>query len=216
MLSTPIDEAPQDLISLYEELWADVQPESSRRVLIAALQEFATNGFAGSTVRQIAERAEMSPAGLYVNYKSKGDLLFAIVQTSHTLIMAELGADAIRAAPAPDKLRAFVETFVVFHARYHLLAFVGEYELRSLDERQLAPITRLRHRYRQLVEGILLEGIAAGDFDVADLRGTARTILSLGVDVARWFRLEGPLQPQDVAALQADLVLRMLRRAPVS
>jgi AcrR family transcriptional regulator len=214
VLSTTTDTAPADFRSLYQEMWADVEPESSRRLLIAALEAFATTGFAGSTTRQIAERAEMSPAGLYVNYKSKGDLLFAIVLTEHNVVMAEVAEVVERSIPAPEKLRAFVETFVIFHARYHLLAFVGEYELRSLEPDQLAPISRLRHRYRHLVEGVLLQGIATGDFEVADLSGTARTILSLGTDVARWFRSEGPLTPQDVAALQSDLVLRMVRRVP--
>lgn len=210
------EEAPVDFDSLYQELWADVQSESSRRLLIAALVCFARNGFAGSTTRQIAESAGMSPAGLYVNYRSKGDLLFAIIQTSHRFVLDEVTDMAAQDVPAPDKLRAFVHAFVVFHARYHLLAFVGEYELRSLEGERLVQITRLRHRYRALVEGILIEGIAAGSFEVIDLRGTARTILSLGMDVARWFRSEGPLTPQDVAALQADLVLRMVRRVPTA
>lgn len=181
---------------------------------MSALQAFASNGFAGSTTRQIAERAGMSPAGLYVSYRSKSELLLAIVRTSHEFILTEVTEVASQNSPAPDKLRSFMEAFVVFHARYHLLAFVGEYELRSLDGEALADITRLRHRYRQLVEQILLEGIDGGYFEVRDLRGTARTILSLGMDVARWFREEGPLTPHDVAALQADLVLRMVRRVP--
>lgn len=214
MLTRTIDETHLDVDSLYQELWADVQPESSRRVLIAALVSFATNGFAGSTTRQIAERAEMSPTGLYVNFKSKSDLLFAIVQTANRFVLDEVTEVAAKDLGAPEKLSEFVEVFVVFHARYHLLAFVGEYELRALEGEPLTRIIRLRHRYRHLVEGILLEGIASGDFEVSDLRSAARTILSLGTDVARWFRADGPLAPRDVAAQQSELVLRMVRRVP--
>ncbi len=211
-VTASIDESRHDLYTVYQEVWGDVQSESSRRLLISALLCFSTNGFAGSTTRQIAERAAMSPAGLYVNYRSKGDLLFAVIHTSHRFMLHELTEIAEGADAAPEKLRGFVQAYVAFHARYHLLAFVGEYELRSLEAEQLARITPLRHRYRSLVEGLLLEGVASGDFDVADLRGTARAILSLGMDVARWFRHDGPLTPQDVAALQADLVRRMVRR----
>ena len=212
MLTTTTETTPGDFDRLYETLWADVQPESSRRVLIAALEAFASTGFAGSTTRQIAERAGLSPAGLYVSYRSKSDILIAIIRASHEVTMAEVTQVARRDISAPEKLHDFVQAVAVFHARYHALAFVGEYELRSLEGEALAQITRLRHQYRQLVEGILLEGIAGGHFEVIDLRGTARTILSLGVDVARWFRNEGPLTPEDVAALQADLVLRMVQR----
>jgi AcrR family transcriptional regulator len=183
---------------------------------MAALEAFATYGFAGSTTRQIAERAGMSPAGLYVHYRSKADLLFEIARTGHERALAEVTAAAERALGATAKLRAFVETFVIWHAHYHTLARVCQYELRSLAGEQLEGITRLRRAFQGTVEAILHEGVTAGDFDVDDLRGTARTILSLGIDVARWFTGRGSLLPQDVATLNADLVLRMVRRVPAS
>jgi AcrR family transcriptional regulator len=52
---------------LYEELWVHVQADSSRRLLISALDCFALKGFEGASAREIAERAGMSPAGLYVD-----------------------------------------------------------------------------------------------------------------------------------------------------
>lgn len=214
MLTKTTDDVTYDVDTLYQDVWADVQPESSRRVLIAALESFAANGFAGSTTRQIAERAEMSSTGLYVNFKSKSDLLFTIVRTANRFVLQEVTEVAAKDLPAAEKLREFVEAFVVFHARYHLLAFVGEYELRALTGEPLTQVIRLRHQYRNLVEGILIEGIASGDFEVTDLRSATRTILSLGTDVARWFRDDGPLAPLDVARQQSDLVLRMVRRVP--
>jgi hypothetical protein len=35
-------------------------------------------------------------------------------------------------------------------------------------------------------------------------------LLSLVVDVARWYRPEGPRSPDDIGALYADLALRMV------
>jgi AcrR family transcriptional regulator len=205
-----------DLDSSYHELWANVHPESSLRLLMAALEAFATNGFAGSTTRQIAERAGMSPASLYVHYRSKSDLLFAIARTGHEGVLSEVTTATGRAIGPPAKLRAFVETFVIWHARFHTLARVCQYELRSLDGEQLEVITRLRRAFQWQVEEILQQGVNAGDFDVGDLRGTGRTILSLGIDVARWFRGQGSLLPEEVAALNADLVGRMVRRVHAS
>lgn len=205
---------PLDVDASYEGLWAEVQPESSRRLLMAALEAFATNGFAGSTTRQIAERAGMSPAGLYVHYRSKCDLLFEIARTGHERALSEVTAATDSAVGPQARLRAYVETFVIWHARFNTLARVCQYELRSLEGEQLEAITRLRRAFQRQVEAVLQEGVTAGEFDVGDLRGTARTILSLGIDVARWFRGRGSLLPQDVAALNADLVARMVRRVP--
>ena len=154
----------------------------------------------------------MSPAGLYVHYRSKADLLFEIARTGHERALEEVTTATDRALDAPAKLRAFVETFVIWHARFNTVARVCQYELRSLGGEQLDGITRLRRVFQRQVEEILQQGVSAGDFDVGDLRGTARTILSMGIDVARWFRGQGSLSPQDVAALNAELVLRMVRR----
>jgi AcrR family transcriptional regulator len=140
---------------LCEGLWADVQSESSQRLLMAGLEAFAMYGFAGSTTRQITERAGMSPAGLYVHYRSKADLLFEITRTGHERALAEVTTATERALDAPAKLRAFVETFVIWHARFHTLARVCQYELRSLGGEQLEAITRLRRAFQRQVEGIL-------------------------------------------------------------
>jgi hypothetical protein len=35
-------------------------------------------------------------------------------------------------------------------------------------------------------------------------------VLSLCIDVARWFNVNGPRTPDEVGALNADLVLRMV------
>ena len=43
-------------------LWVGVQPEPARRLLVAGLELFAAQGFHGTTTRDIAARAGMSPA----------------------------------------------------------------------------------------------------------------------------------------------------------
>jgi hypothetical protein len=49
-----------------------------------------------------------------------------------------------------------------------------------------------------------------GEFDLPDVPGTALAILSLCIDVARWFNPDGRRTPDDVGVLYADLVGRMV------
>jgi hypothetical protein len=60
------------------------------------------------------------------------------------------------------------------------------------------------------VRGIVEDGVASGEFDVLDVQGTTLAVLSLCIDVARWFNVDGPYTPEEVGALYADLVLRMV------
>ncbi len=59
----------------------------------------------------------------------------------------------------------------------------------------------------------LARGVAAGVFDVADLQGTALAMLSLCIDLARWYEPGADHNsPEAVGELYADLVSRMLRK----
>ena len=53
-------------------------------------------------------------------------------------------------------------------------------------------------------------GVAAGAFDTPDPAMTATALLSLGIDVARWYREDGSWTPQDIAGHYRDLALRMV------
>jgi AcrR family transcriptional regulator len=205
-MSSPAIEAKQ----FYEELWRSVQPETSRRLLISALDCFAVKGFEGTTTREIAEGAGVSPAGIYIHYRTKGDLLFEIIRSGHQTNWEDTSAAMATAESPIQKLIAFVESFVIWHARFHTLARVAQYELRSLSEDQFAVVRDIRRRFQRALEDILEAGARIREFDVDDPHGTARAILSLGIDVARWFTGLGALRPEAVADLYVDLALRMV------
>jgi hypothetical protein len=85
-----------------------------------------------------------------------------------------------------------------------------QYELDSLGPEARKEILALRRQCDAEVRAVIEEGVAAGEFDVLDVKGTTLAVLSLCIDVARWFNVEGPWTPDEVGALYADLVLRMV------
>ena len=64
--------------ALLDGAWQDVQPAPARRLLVAAVQAFAERGYHATTTRDISTRVGLSPAGVYVYYKSKEELLHRI------------------------------------------------------------------------------------------------------------------------------------------
>jgi len=69
----------------------------------------------------------------------------------------------------------------------------------------------LRRQSEDAIRSIIKDGVKAGEFDVPEVSGTTLAVLSLCIDVARWFNPEGRRTPDEVGALYADLVLRMVR-----
>ncbi len=188
-------------------------PDARTRLAAAAVEAFAARGFHGTTTRDISTTAGMSPAALYVHHRSKEELLFELARVGHLRVL-----ELVRASVAPltdpvDQLGQLVEDFVRDHADQHTGARVINYELSALTPEHLAEIRAIRHDIDLVVRGVLDRGVAAGVFTTPDSRMTALAILSLGIDVARWYRDEGRWTPPEVAAHYRLLALRMVGAA---
>ena len=60
-----------------------------RRIQDVALELFVERGYEGTSLREIAERLDVTKAALYYHFKTKEDILVALVQT-HIAPLAEL------------------------------------------------------------------------------------------------------------------------------
>jgi AcrR family transcriptional regulator len=193
-------------------LWAGIESESSRRLLLSALAAFARHGFQAATTREIAEGAGLSPAAVYVHYKAKSDLLHEISRIGHQSVLDEVER-AVRDAPSEpaERVRRFVAAFAQWHADHHVVARVIQYELKSLPPRQFRQIAKLRKRFEDLLSVELRAGVESGAFEVPDLEATTLAILSLCIDLARWYHPGADHKTSDeVGQLYADLVGRMI------
>jgi AcrR family transcriptional regulator len=204
-MSTAEETADGDL-----EPWGEVTPEAARRLLVAAVEAFAERGYHATTTRDIAGRAGMSPAALYIHYKTKEELLHRISRIGHDKALDILRTAARREGSAAERLADAVSSFVRWHAGRRTTARVVQYELDALGPEARAEILGLRRQVDAEVRGIIEDGTAAGEFDVIDVKGTTLAVLSLCIDVARWFNTAGPRTPDEVGALYAGLVLRMV------
>jgi AcrR family transcriptional regulator len=190
--------------------WGEVAPEAARKLLAAAVEAFAERGYHATTTRDIASRAGMSPAALYIHYRTKEELLHRISRIGHDRALEILETAAALGGTPGERLAAAVASFVRWHAGRHDTARVVQYELDALSPDHRTEIIALRRRSDAVVRGLLEEGVASGEFDVPDIPGTTVAVLSLCIDVARWFNVRGRRTPEEVGELYARLVLRMV------
>lgn len=192
------------------DLWPGERTEAARRLLLAAVESFATRGFHATTTRDIATAAGMSPAALYIHYPSKAALLAEISRTGHqaTLDLVEQ-AEASSTNPIAQ-MRRLVEDFTIWHARGHTVGRIVNNELHALPEDAFADVADMRIRIEDTVRRIIESGIAHRLFETPDVRTTARAITSLGIDVSRWYTDRSSETPEELARRYGVLVLRML------
>ncbi|BDH57108.1 TetR/AcrR family transcriptional regulator [Tsukamurella sp. PLM1] len=178
------------------------------RLLSAAAEAFAERGFHGTTTRDIAGAAGMSPAAVYVHYKSKEQLLHQLSVVGHQRILDVLReVDDAERSPA-ERLSAALRAFATHHASAHTSVRVVNYELEALTEEHRAEVVALRREITRRIRTIVDAGVEDGSFDTPDPGMATIAVLSSGIDIGRWYHDGGPITPERIGDFYADLALR--------
>jgi AcrR family transcriptional regulator len=192
------------------ELFEAIKPAPARRLLLAALASFAGQGFYAATTRDIAKRAKMSPAAVYIHYSTKQDLLMAIIHVGHRSALEAIQLTLNGNDSPTARLAKVVRELVLWHAKYHLTARVSQYELAALSPENFKVIATLRRETEQVMTQTIQAGVDSGDFDTSDPAAAAGAILSLAIDVARWYPSGWRKPRAALAEFYSDIALRMV------
>lgn len=180
----------------------------------AAAHAFAEKGFHATTTRDIASRAGLSPAGVYVHFGSKEELLFNLSRLGHEAALRHLRAAIAADASPAAALACLMARFSEWHAEQHQVARVVQYEHHHLTTEHHAQVLALRKQIDALVRGVLERGVATGSFVIDDIGDTALALLSIVVDVARWYSPTIRRTPAQIGATNAALALRLVGARP--
>jgi AcrR family transcriptional regulator len=191
------------------DLWAEWASSTQRAIVGAALESFAERGFHGTSLKHIAQASGLSTAALYVHFASKEELLFALSRRGHAIALDLVRAAATGRDPAVA-LRVLVYAFTRWHAEQRTTARVVQYEQGALTAEHAEVVADLRRDTERVVRGLIGRGVEAGVCTVPDVRGAGAAVLSLGIDVARWFVPGSAWTPDALGLLYAELAGRML------
>lgn len=206
------DSAAASGIDVPDQLWDSDRAEVARSLLTSGVRCFAANGFHATTTRDITSAVGLSPGALYVHFRSKEHVLFEIVHTGHRRSL-EVLEEVESAVDAREHLRTLVRRFVAWHAHHHVVARVCQYELAALSEQHYEEIRELRRRSTATFQDVVKRGVAERSFADVDVHRVVRAVLSLGVDLVRWYRSDGADSPQQLGEFYADLALGMVTGA---
>lgn len=201
----PPGSRPDDLASA-DGASADAQ----RRLAAAAVECFAEHGFHGTTTRAIARAAQMSSAGLYIHHSSKEELLYRISLRGHQVALRVITDAAATSEDPAERLTAMMRAFVRHHARHHTTARVLNFELGALSPEHQQEVFKIRKAIDRLMLDVIEAGAARGQFHTPNPHMTSVALLSLTVDVARWYRDDLPWTPEQIGDHFSELALRMV------
>lgn len=183
---------------------------SVERLLDAAAGAFADRGFHATTTRDIASRAGLSGAGVYVHFDSKEALLYALSRRGHEAALELVRASATLPGTATERVARLMSGFATWHAEHYEVARVVQYEFPHLLPEHRDEVLALRKDIDRAVSALLEEGVAAGEFEVSDVSDTALALMSLCIDVARWYSPGVRRTPTGIGRTYASLGLRLV------
>lgn len=181
--------------------WRAYGPPGLPPSLEAALACFAEHGYHGTSVRDIAARAQLSVPGLYHHYPSKQSLLQGLLELTMLDLLERCEQAVAEAGPDPvDQFDAIVESLLRFHMSRQQQAFIGSTEIRSIDNGYRKTYVAYRDRLQHMLDDIISAGITAGRFSTPAPKGAGRAIATMCVGISTWYRADGELSPDEIVA----------------
>lgn len=188
----------------------------------AALELFSERGFSATRLEDVAARAGLSKAAIYLYFEDKTALLKAVIHEAvdataaraQGIVVGQTGpvaplleamlasvATGMRHGPLPDVVK-----LVISESRAH--PEIGRFYYESVIGRMLP-----------VVEGLIKRGIATGEFRAVDPRLAVKSLVAPMLLAALWRSVFEPigaphLDVEALAAQHAQIITRGLAPAP--
>jgi AcrR family transcriptional regulator len=184
-------------------------------ILAEACQLFASRGFDGTSIRDIANAVGISNAALYHYFADKDELLARIVIS---VIERQCAMMEQRIRPedsASNKLRAFMLAYADFFEDNMPESIASSRSFSALEN----PVQReraiyWRDRYENMLRAIVREGIESGEFVEGDVALTGRAVLSCLNWMYRWYSPKGSLRPREIVDAYAEILIGGIAARP--
>ena len=203
-------------VTLTELFQRRVDSPTIRRLMLAGVECFWRDGFHASSTRDIARRAKLSPAAVYVHFAAKEDLLFAIIVAVAENLRDGLRELAAQGGSPTELLSRLMHAYVALPARMYKASLVANREFNSLTAAQRKDIVKIRDELEQIVGNCLAAGQASGEFQFEDLSITRMALVSLCRSTLLWYSPRGRYTPDEIGDRYGKLALGMGRAAPAS
>jgi len=190
--------------------WRSFAPLAWDPVLTAALEAFVAVGYHGATVRDIAKRCGLSVPGIYHHYPSKQHMLAAILDRTMEDLLGRSAAARDEGADPVERFARIIECLVLYHTYRQAPAFIGASEMRSLDPPARRRIASRRAAQQRMIDVEVDAGVTAGRFRTGNPHDAARAAVTMCVSVTQWYRPQGPLTPEQIAARYVGFALHLM------
>jgi len=187
------------------------EPANRRAVILRqAARVLLEKGFDGASMEVIAREAGVTKPGLYYHFKSKTELLFAVMTFAMDELERETFASLVKTDSPQEKLRVILQT----HARMitcdkdRAFTLLMTTELGALESEDRRVVVQRLRSYRMLIQATLQQLSGEGRLRPGvDPEVAAHTLMGMVAWLSFWYRSEGRLDGTAIARSVTEMAL---------
>ena len=180
------------------------------QILVEAGELFYELGYQRTTLEMVAKRLGVTKPFIYYHFKDKAEILTEIskrgISRGNEVMRASLSGSGPASARLYEASKAIVRT--VLHSQHYTAIFFREHK--NYDPTIRAQLETLHREFDELLARLLEEGVARGEFRIADIRLCSLAIGGMVNWAYTWYRESGRLTVDELCEGMAQLVLQMV------
>lgn len=180
------------------------------QILLEAGELFYEHGYQRTTLDMVAKRLGVTKPFIYYHFKDKAEILAEIskrgISRGNEVLRQSLEGRGPAAARLYEASKAIVRT--VLHSQHYTAIFFREHK--NYDPKIREQLETLHREFDDLLVRLLEEGVANGEFRIADIRLCSLAIGGMANWAYTWYRENGRLSVEELCEGMAQLVLRMV------
>jgi len=182
-----------------------------QELLTKAAEVFERQGFAQTTILDVAKAMQLSRSALYHYFKSKDEILDALVEELAGSIAEERIQVRLKSAHSPlEKLRQLLAGNILGRmtggARFRVL----EHLTAEMPPAIRQKFDKGRRSVLDLFVSLIREGIEAGEIRQVDPKTAALAIIGIAAWTSWWYSPSGKQSPDELANLLIDIAFHGL------
>jgi AcrR family transcriptional regulator len=185
----------------------DVQRE---RILQAAAQLFAAQGYANTTMAQIVRALDATKPFVYYYFRDKQEIFETLSWRPAVDCFTSMDFPPDDRRRAVEKVKEGIERLIRATISHYPCAFFAYKEPQVYRPEYIAAQKKLAHHFYDRLFPLLEQARLDGDLDFDDTKITAFAALSLPGFLYSWYRPDGRLSPDEMAAELSKLAWRVL------
>lgn len=193
---------------------AELREYKRARILQEASLLFYERGYEATSVDALAARLSVTKPFIYSYFPNKLSLLEAVYEASTERLIETVTGVLSEDGPPPERLRSFIDLYVRENIDHQISSAIFLQEEKRLPPERLRHIRELEGRFDVLLTALIQNGVDAGLFHVPDAKLASLSISGMVRWVHRWYRPDGRMKADEIAATMAVLGLNLVGYRP--